>query len=129
MPNLPYYPKLSDLITLDQIPESLEFIQTISQLVFNKIYYKDYQASISPYGDSAFYSLSIVSKSRIEFELVYGLKFILNRDFQNNTISSFPVTVQYNWPIVAYISQFNLANFSFSAEEIFKCCNIMLNTS
>lgn len=134
MPNTPtppyhYYPKLSDLITLDNIPSSLDFVKTISQSIFSKIYYKDYQASISPLGDSAFYSLSIVSKTRINFELVYGLKLILNRDWQNNTISSFPVTVQYNWPVVAYISQFNLANFSFSAEEIFNIILISLNLS
>ncbi len=49
----PFYPKLSDLITIDQIPESLGFVQTILQLVFNKIYYKGYQSSISPLGNSA----------------------------------------------------------------------------
>ena len=49
MPNaLPYYPKLSYLITLDKIPESLSFMQNISQQLFDKIYYKDYQVSISP---------------------------------------------------------------------------------
>jgi len=39
MPNTPtppyhYYPKLSDLITLDNIPSSLDFVKTISQSIF-----------------------------------------------------------------------------------------------
>ncbi|MFP3833437.1 hypothetical protein [Chryseobacterium sp. SIMBA_028] len=130
MPNtqlLPYYPKLSNLITLDNIPSSLGFVKNISQQVFSRVYYKDFQASVSSSGDSAFYSLSIVAKERINFDLVYGLKFVLNRDAQNGQISSFPVTVQYNWPIIGYISKFNLNNFSFSVEEIFNVALTTLN--
>ncbi|WP_294298126.1 hypothetical protein [uncultured Chryseobacterium sp.] len=81
MPNI-YYPKISDLITLDKIPESLGFVQNISQLLFNKIYYKDYQVSSSPLGDNAFHSLSIVSRERIGFNLPFDPKIVLNRDWQ-----------------------------------------------
>lgn len=56
MPNTsqPYYPKLSNLITLDQLPSSLDFVKNMAQAMFNKIFYKNYQASISPLGESAF---------------------------------------------------------------------------
>ena len=124
-----YYPRLSNLITLDSLPSSLDFVKNLAQSIFSKIYYKNYQGSISPLGDSAFYSLSIVSKTRLEFNLVYGLKFVLNRDHQDNSISSFPVTVQYNWPVIAYLSQFNLDSFSFSPEEIFNIALVCLNVS
>ncbi|MBV8325212.1 hypothetical protein [Chryseobacterium sp.] len=130
MPNTPilqYYPKLSNLITLDNIPSSLDFVKSISQGMFSKIYYKNYQSSVSPLGDSAFYSLDIVAKDKIDFDLVYGLKFVLNRDSQNNSISSFPVTVQYNWPILGYVSQFDLDSFSFLPEDIFKVILVSLN--
>jgi hypothetical protein len=124
-----YYPRLSNLITLDSLPSSLDFAKNIAQSIFSKIYYKNYQESVSELGDSAFYSLSIVSKTRLEFDLVYGLKFVLNRDYEDNTISSFPVTVQYNWPVIAYLSQFNLDSFSFSPEDIFNVAIVCLNTS
>jgi hypothetical protein len=124
-----YYPPLSKLITLDSLPSSLDFVKNIAQDIFSKIYYKNYQGSISPLGDSAFYSLSIVSQTRIDFNLIYGLKFVLNRDHQDGGISSFPVTVQYNWPVIAYLSQFNLDGFSFSPEEIFRVALICLNVS
>jgi hypothetical protein len=130
MPNtplLPYYPKLSDLITLDDIPASLEFVKNISQLIFDKIHYKDLQISLSPSGESAFYSLEIVTKNRIDLELIYGLKLIINRDQLDGSISSFPITVDYYWPVIRYISQFNLENFSFSPEEIFNIILISLN--
>jgi hypothetical protein len=131
MPNtsLPYYPKLSDLISLDNIPSSLDFIRNISQNIFGRIFYKNYQVSVSPLGETAFYSLSIVAKDRIDFELFFGMKFVLNRDQENDDISSFPVTVQYTWPIIAYFSQFNLDSFSFSAERIFNIALVSLNLS
>lgn len=123
----PYYPKLSNLISFNNLPTGLDFVSSLSQDIFSNLYYKNYQASVSPLGESAFYSMSIVAKKRIEFSLVYGLKFILNKDHQDNTISSFPVTVQYNWPVIGYLSKFNLNNFSFSPQEIFKVALISLN--
>ncbi len=102
-------------------------MKNISQSIFSKLYYKNYQASVSSLGESAFYSLSIVPKDQIAFDLVYGLKFVLNRDYEDSSISSFPITVQYNWPIIAYFSQFNLDSFSFSSQEIFNLIVISLN--
>lgn len=128
-PQLYYYPRLSNLITLDSLPSSLDFVKNLAQSIFSKIYYKNYQGSISPLGDSAFYSLSIVSKTKLEFDLIYGLKFVLNRDYEDDTISSFPVTVRYNWPVIAYLSRFDLDNFSFSPEQIFNIALVCLNVS
>ncbi|WP_346986366.1 hypothetical protein [Chryseobacterium sp. POE27] len=127
LPQKPYYPKLSDLITLDNIPSSLDFVKNLAQSIFAKLYYKNYQASISQAGDSAFYSLSIVPRDKIGFDLVYGLKFILNRDYDDMNISSFPITVQYNWPILVNFSEFNLDSFSFSPQELFNVAVVSLN--
>lgn len=124
-----YYPRLSNLVTLDSLPSSLDFVKNLADGIFSKIYYKNYQGSISPLGDSAFYSLSIVSKTKLKFNLIYGLKFVLNRDHDDDTISSFPVTVRYNWPVIAYLSKFDLDNFSFSPEEIFNVALVCLNIS
>lgn len=126
---LPYYPKLSGLITLDNIPSSLDFVKNISNSIFGRIFYKNYQESVSPSGDSAFYSLAIVSKTRLDFDLIYGIKFVLNRDHEDGGISSFPITVQYNWPIIAYIKRFDLDTFSFSPEDIFNIALVSLNIS
>ncbi len=64
-----YYPSLSSVITLDDFPEYLGFIKQGLQGIFDKIYIKDFQAHISPRGESGFYGLSIVSKRRLQFEI------------------------------------------------------------
>ncbi len=54
-----YYPALSDLLSPDDLPEFLSFLEGNIQQIFDKIYYKDYQSSLSIDGSSAFYSLDV----------------------------------------------------------------------
>lgn len=61
--------------------------------------------------------------------MFFGLKFVLNRDFDNQGISSFPVTLQYNWPIIAYLKAFDLQNFSFTPREFYEMGLIVFNIS
>ncbi|WP_291131744.1 hypothetical protein [Flavobacterium sp. UBA7682] len=124
-----YYPSISNLITLDSLPESVDFLKTILVDTFRKIHYKDFQSSVSNDGSVAFYSLKIVTKDRIDANLFFGLKFILNRDFDDQGISSFPVTLNYSWPIIAYLKAFDLENFSFTPKEFFEIGLIVLNIS
>src|SRR5690606_27704738 len=77
----------------------------------------------------AFYSLKIVTKDRIESDLFFGLKFILNRDFDDQGISSFPVTVHYSWPVIAYLKMFDLQSFSFTPREFYEMGLIVFNIS
>ncbi len=124
-----YYPALNNLITLDSLPEGVDFLKTIVDNVFNNIYYKDFQSSVSNDGSVAFYSLRIVTKDRIDCDLFFGLKFILNRDFDDQGISSFPVTLHYSWPIIAYLKAFDLQNFSFTPREFYEMGLIVFNIS
>ena len=124
-----YYPSLKNLITLDAIPDSVDFIKSALTNLFSKIHYKDFQSSVSSDGSVAFYSLRIVTKKKIECDLFFGLKFILNRDFDNQGISSFPVTLDYSWPIIAYLKAFDLQNFSFSPREFYEMGLIIFNIS
>lgn len=124
-----YYPSLKNLITLDAIPDSVDFIKSTLTNLFSKIHYKDFQSSVSNDGSVAFYSLRIVTKERLDVDLFFGLKFVLNRDFDNQGISSFPVTLQYNWPIIAYLKAFDLQNFSFTPREFYEMGLIVFNIS
>lgn len=124
-----YYPALKNLITLDSIPDSLDFVKNISDNLFKKIFYKDFQSAVSRDGSQAFYSLKIVKKGRLDFDLFFGIKFILNRDIDDTAISSFPVIVQYNWPIIAYLKAFDLQNFSFTPREFYEMGLIVFNIS
>lgn len=109
-----YYPKLSELMTLDDLPEFLSFAREGLEEVFDRIYFKNLRYSKSSRGDSAFYQLDILSKE-ITLLLPFGLRFIINPD-QDGAIgvSSFPVTLEYRWEILAFLRNFKLSNFAFT---------------
>ncbi len=134
MPTTPatynYYPSLSDLMKPQDLPDFLSFIKDGLQAVFDKMYYKDYQTSRSISGSSAFYSLDIVSRKKLQLELPgTGVFFVLNPDYNDSTISSFPVTVFWEWEIMRYIRYFNLNGFSFSPEDFYNLALQILNIS
>ena len=115
-----YYPTLDTVINTEEIPEILGFLKVAITNLLSNTHFKDLQYSKSVYGDKAFYSLKIVSKNRIALEIPgTGIFLILNPDAESTEISSFPITVQYEWPILAYLRSFNLDGFSFSPEDFF----------
>jgi len=75
-----YYPRLSEIVTVNDLPEFLSFVQEGLNAIFDKIHYKNLQYSKSYRGDSAFYSLDIVSRKPISFTISGGLKLVLNPD-------------------------------------------------
>lgn len=128
-----YYPTLSSVITKDDIPEVLGFLKEGLENLLEKIHYKDLQYSKSPTGDAAFYSLSIVSPNRIDLEIPgTGIFIVLNPDLTaggDQTISAFPITIEYEWKILAYLRAFSVGNFSFTPQEIFEVALRVLNIS
>ncbi len=135
MPSTPiitrrYYPTLSTIINLDDIPDSLGFIKSGIVALFDKIHFKDLQYSKSPRGDGAFYSLSIVSPKKIAIEIPgTGINLVLNPDISDVNISAFPITLEYEWKVLGYLRDLDLENFSFSAQEIFEAALMVLNIS
>ncbi|SDE67212.1 hypothetical protein SAMN05216464_108162 [Mucilaginibacter pineti] len=114
-----YYPRLSELITVDDLPEFLHFAETGLDSLLDKIHYKNLQFSKSYRGDGAFYSLDIVARN-IGIDLPFGLRFVLNPDVEGDSaISSFPVSLQYQWGVLAFLRSFNLPGFSFSPQDFF----------
>lgn len=123
-----YYPTLSSVLTPDDIPDVLGFIKDGIISLFDRIYYKDLQYSKSIKGDAAFYSLAIVSPDRLDIELLQtGISLVLNPDFTDAGISSFPITIEYQWKILAYLRAFNTGNFSFEPQGFFELALRVLN--
>ena len=107
-------PALSQLIGVDDLPDFLSFIKENIQSVFNNIYYKNYCTTENITGSSAFYRLDIVPRTRLSQELFgSGLSLILNPDYEDSTVSSFPITLFWQWEILRYIRNFNLNTFSY----------------
>lgn len=66
MPVTKYYPPLSDVVSIDDLPDVLSFIKDGIQLLFDDIYYNDLQYSKSLKGDpilSRIDMLNIIKKS------------------------------------------------------------------
>ncbi|MGQ2981877.1 hypothetical protein [Flavobacterium sp.] len=127
-----YYPSLASILSAEDIPEILGFIRDgITDLV-GRLHFKDFQYSKSPYGDAAFYALAIVSPDRIDIELPgTGIYLVLNPDYTGGDfeISSFPITVEYEWPILAYLNNFNLGGFTYDPMAIFDLGLRVINVS
>ena len=125
-----FYPTLASVVNKDEIPEALGFIKTSIELLLNSVHYKDLQYSKSPRGDAAFYSLSIVSKNRIDIEIPgTGIFLVLNPDVDDTNISAFPITIEYEWKVLAYLRSFNLDQFDFSPKAFFETALRVLSIS
>ncbi|MDH7911369.1 hypothetical protein [Winogradskyella sp. SYSU M77433] len=129
-----FYPTLSSIVNQDEIPDALGFIKDGIAFLFDKIHFKDLQYSKSPRGDAAFYSLSIVTKDRVDIEIPgTGVFLVLNPDIStanpDNTISAFPITIEYEWRILAYLRSFNLDQFDFSPKAFFETALRVLSIS
>lgn len=121
IPTARYYPRLSEVITVDDLPEFLSFVENGLNSIFEKIHYKNLQYSKGYRGDSAFYSLDIVTSSKLALPLPFDLKLVLNPDLTDgdDSISSFPITLEYQWEILAFLKTFNSSSFSFSVEDFY----------
>lgn len=125
-----YYPKVSAILDTDDIPDILGFIKEGILYILDRIHYKDLQYNKSPRGDAAFYSLRLVSKNRLDIEIPgTGIFLVLNPDADDTTISSFPITIDYEWQILAYLRDFNLDGFDFSPQQFFEIALRVLNIS
>lgn len=120
IPTARYYPRLSEVISVDDLPEFLSFVENGLNDIFNKIHYKNLQYSKGYRGDSAFYSLDIVTSEKLAIPLPFGLGLVLNPDLDgDSSISSFPITLEYQWEILAFLKTFSSSNFSFSIEDFY----------
>lgn len=122
MANETFYPPVTNLISLEDIPDELGFVKDGISTLLDTILYKDLQYTRTPAGDTASYHLSIVSKKRIAIEIPgTGIFLILNPSLDATVpLSIFPISIQYNWPIIGYIGAIDLPNLSFNAASLFE---------
>lgn len=115
-----YYPALSEVITIADLPEFLHFAENGLNQLLDKIHYKNLQYSKSQRGDSAFYSLDIVTNN-IGLDLPFGMRLVLNPDVDgDSTISSFPISIQYQWEMLAFLRSFKVENFAYTPEAFYE---------
>lgn len=114
-----FYPQLSNVISTDDLPDFLSFVENDLDSLLASIFYKNFQFSKSSGNDSASFKIDIITNN-IGLNLPFGLRFVLNPDTSGDPdISSFPVSISYKWPILAFLKIFNLQQFSFLPEDFY----------
>jgi hypothetical protein len=114
-----YYPSLVDLVDKKKVPAFLHIFlfgdpdDIDKPGALSKIHYRNLQFTKSSNGESASYSLDLVSKEEIGYELPGGLEFVLNSG-GNANVSAFPITLQYQWAILGFIRDLDTEDVSFT---------------
>ncbi|MBT1689821.1 hypothetical protein, partial [Dawidia soli] len=116
-----FYPSLSALVPVEDIPDNLGFVKNGLSSVFDHFYYRNLQIDKSVAGDAAFYNLSLLTFRRIGLDIpgTGGMSLVLNPSFTETGSSEFPLSVSYKWGILKYIKGFELQTFDWSARSIF----------
>ena len=125
-----YYPPLSDIVTFEQIPNGLGFIRDGLEDIFGELFYDNLYVSKNDNGNAAFYSLDVISANKVALDIPgSGISLVLNPNIADSDISSFPITVSWQWEILAYLSDFNSETFSYSVEDFFRLGTKILGVS
>lgn len=117
MSNQSFYPNLGALVSLDDFPEALQFLESGLQKALDKIYYKDLQVAKTHDASQAYYDLVLVTNEPIQLDLFNtGLALVLNPGNTGETL--IPISLSYRWGILAFIKKFSPQNFSFLPTDI-----------
>jgi len=112
-----YFPKLSQLVTVESLPEQLNFIQGGIENLLDGLAYRNLRARSSQDGCTTSYVLDIISFKKLKYDILgTGLVLVLNPDFSTGT-SVFPVSLTTYLGIRKYIKNFNLAAFSYTPQD------------
>ncbi len=121
-----FYPNIGSLVTIDNFPEELQFLENGLQHVLDKIYYKELQYVRSADGSQGFYNIVLVTGEQLKLDLFgSGFSIVINPGNAGETL--IPLTLNYNWPVLALISNFNLADFSYLPADLQNIMNQTLN--
>lgn len=112
-----FYPSISNLVTIDDFPAELQFLEIGLQNALNKIYYKELQYVKSGDGSQGYYNIVLVTGEPLKLDFMdTGFSVVINPGSAGETL--IPITLNYNWPILRFIKSFNLQSFSYQPEQL-----------
>lgn len=117
-----FYPPLSSILSLQDLPEVLDFLREPLTDLFNKLYFRDLQTSKGPKGDSGFYSLTLIAYKRLSIEIPgTGIYLLLNPPMHDSLpgVTEIPVQLHYEWKVLRFARAFNLESFPYDPVSFF----------
>ena len=114
-----YHPRLADLIDATVIPGDFGALEGLANqgidFLLGSLRYRDLMIEKSPDGDTAFYSLTVLSKELSMPVPGLGMEIVFFNG-QTSGFSSFPISFDWRWPIQRYLSGFQSQGFSHTPE-------------
>lgn len=108
-----FLPPVSSLITLDDLPESLQFLEAGTQLL-DDVYFRELQYKRSQKGDAAFYNLILVLNKEAGFTVPgTDIEVLLNPGYVMGDSTEIPLNLQYEWKLLGLLKKIS----SFSPSE------------
>ena len=112
-----FYPNIGSLITIDDFPEELQFLEIGLQNALDKIYYKELQYVKSSDGSQGYYNLVLVTGEPLKLDFMdTGMSIVINPGSTGETL--IPIRVNYNWQVLAFIQNFNIQGFSYLPDQL-----------
>lgn len=120
MSNQIMHPSLSQLLPLDKIPNEIEAVRDALASLFDSVFVKDLIASHSYDNSSGFYSMTLTTYKSvgIDIPIAQDLRLVLNPTVEGNT--EIPISFDYSWIILKYISDFNFESFDNAVESVLR---------
>lgn len=131
MPSNVFYPKLNQLISIENLPEPISKIDGLVDALIDDLYYNNLQFSLSPLGDAGFFKLELLILKRLGFEIpgTGGMELLLNPNLVegggNTTI--LPITAQYRWEVVKFFNELRASGYSGDPIAIFNIVREILD--
>ena len=115
------YPKLTDIVSLEKLPEELNIIDSLLQNLLDDLYYSEYHVAKSRLGDVGYYQLRIISLKKIGFTFPgTEIELVLNPTFiSSGEITEIPLSFQYKLEIIKYAKALDPSNFSANPRQYF----------
>lgn len=123
-----YYPPLSSIVAVGDLPPQLDFLQNGLKTIFDSIFFRALQYSTNARGDEGFFSLVLIVYERLGFEIPeLGLGLYLNPSINDydvadplqNFVTEIPLTVNYSWGILRFVDGFDLESFKDDVEGLY----------
>lgn len=123
------YPKLSESISLDSIPESLSFIKEFISDILDGVYVKEHVVLSSHLITTVRHEMVLLIDRSFAITIPgLNISLILNPSFENKENTEFPVGCSINLPIKRYINNFSSASFG-SVGDYFELFQDVLDMS
>ncbi|MDP1728442.1 MAG: hypothetical protein Q8M15_16780 [Bacteroidota bacterium] len=116
-----YLPPLSELIPIEEIPQSLGFFQGGINTIFGQLYFDNLAVERNVNAGEGYYDITIVSYTPIALEApgTNGMTLVLNPGFEVENSTEFPLSFSYACPILKYLPDFSFKDFDFSPKSFF----------